>query len=237
MRRLLIILSLIVLFFLGLKSFILQFPFEWPRARYAELLDSLSLPVRVLLALLATALPVAVGVEFWMRHPARRKLTLKGHGGGHLELRQSVIEKIVRQSVAELPEIDKLRVTAHSSRGGLRIKIHVKARDVRCVPDLDEAIRLRADQSLRRVLGIEEIHSVEVSLEDMNAYERSSPGAGAIEPPAYPPARSPLDAESEPRPEPATDLEPESDDESARGCQAPPDDPEPPNELNQERQP
>lgn len=198
MRRLLIVISLILLFLLGLKSLILQFPFEWPKERYAEILASVRTPVRYLLAMLVMALPVLVGIDVWMRHPSRRKLALKGREGGRLELRQAVIEKIVRQSVSELPEIEKIRVFAASARGGLRVKILVKARDVRSVPDLDEAIRQRADQSLRRVLGIEEIQTVDVSLEDMSSFERSSPGVGEFKAPTFPPARTTLAPEPEP---------------------------------------
>ena len=152
------------------------------------------------LALLVTLIPLAIAMIAWRQHPSHRKLALKGREGGKLELRQTVIEKIVRQSVAELPEIEKIRVSAVSSRGGLRVKIHVRARDVRSVPDLDEAIRIRADQSLRRILGIEEIQTVDVSLEDMSSFERSSPGVGEFRAQPFPPAGTPLYADDRDRP-------------------------------------
>ncbi len=198
MRRLLIILSLIALFLAGLRLLIFQVDFPWAQNMYLEAIRPLNIPMRIFLTVLVMLLPVLVLVDVWRCYPSRRKLALRARDGGRLELRESVIEKIVRQSVAELPEIERLRVRASSGRKGLRVHIGVKAREVRSLPDLDEAIRIRADQSLRRILGIEEVNSVDVSLEDMSSSERSSPSVGETSVPPYPPARTSL------TPEPAT---------------------------------
>ena len=206
-RRVLIVVALALLALAGLRGVLFHLPWEWPN--HACLAVAATIPdwIKGLVWLGALAIPVGLLVEAIAHGPGRSVLELKGRDGGKMVLRRTVIVKIIRESVAELPEIDKLSVSAWNSPKGLRLAIGVKAKALTSVPELEQAIRSRVDDSLRRFLGIQAIDSIHIRLDDISLSDRIAPRvqpeAGTPLPPPLAPLVDKAEAQGEAPGEPA----------------------------------
>lgn len=199
MRRGLNILALALLCVLGFRGLILHGPFEALQSGYFVFASEIKPSwIKPLVWLFAFALPLAFVIDAIMLAPQRRILYLKRDDGGKMMMRQSVVRKIVRQSVAEMPEIEQIDVRASGGSKGLKVNIGIKARAVRSVRELESGVRTRAEESLRSVLGIENIAGIHIQLDDMSSYQRAESEDGSFAGTPSPPPRGKLEgAESQ----------------------------------------
>ena len=200
-RRVLVFLGLALLALIGLRGLVFQLPWAWPRDAYVAAVATVPAWVKVLIWLIATALPVGLLIAWILRRQGRKVLKLEGRDGAQMVLRQSVIVKVVRCSVAELPEVAKLRVSARNRPNGLRVQIGVEAKAVSSVRDLEVAIRQRVDDSLRRILGIQAIESIAIQLDDISLSDRVMPRREPASEAPLPSAQAPLADKAEAAPE------------------------------------
>ncbi len=223
MRKILTFLCLVMLALVALRSLIFYIPWwTWPETAYYAVAETIPRWVKPLVWLLAVGAAVGLVVNEAFRLARKNFVYFPSKDGSESGVERSVIVKIVRDSVADLPGVENPKVDVRSANRGLRVKVSIAPKEVQSLPELTESISRRVDRNLRHVLGIERIDKISVLFLEGVSFELSDvPKDTADEFPLPPPKTAlPLepveDGDEEPlsfsAPVEADGLQDESDD-------------------------
>ncbi len=182
-RKLLIFISLFLLFGLGVVGIFYLLAFKPVAEPVREIIKYMPLVSRICVFLLFIILPVGILISYLQEATGKKGIILTETPDGEIYITELAIVRCIRSALREIPEVISVHSTVRKTAGGILPRIRAQVRIInRTLPEIKRQIQETVKVTMTDMLGIKNLVEPKIIIEDIKVGSEPSPPAGTIPP-------------------------------------------------------